>query len=72
MYNILVVDDEIRIRSLIRKYAEFEGHTVTEAGDGMEAVHLCRVNTYDIIIMDIADRADINRNAGTGWIFCLP
>ncbi len=53
MYNILVVDDEIRIRSLIRKYAEFEGHTVTEAGDGMEAVHLCRVNTYDIIIMDI-------------------
>ena len=53
MYNILVVDDEIRIRSLIRKYAEFEGHTVTEAGDGMEAVHLCRVNTYDIIIMDV-------------------
>ena len=35
MYHILVVDDEIRIRSIIRKYAEFEGHTVTEAGDGM-------------------------------------
>ena len=38
MYNILVVDDEAKIRTIIRKYAEFEGHTVTEACDGMEAV----------------------------------
>ncbi len=53
MYNILVVDDEARIRSIIKKYAEFEGHTVTEAGDGMEAVRLCRKDSFDIIIMDI-------------------
>ena len=53
MYNILVVDDEARIRSIIKKYAEFEGHSITEAADGMEAVHLCRVKQFDIIIMDI-------------------
>jgi DNA-binding response OmpR family regulator len=53
MYNILVVDDEARIRTIIKKYAEFEGHTVTEASDGMEAVNLCRRGRYDIIIMDI-------------------
>lgn len=53
MYNILVVDDEVRIRSIIKKYAEFEGHTVYEACDGMEAVHLCRKQEFDIIIMDI-------------------
>ena len=53
MYHILVVDDESRIRSIIRKYAEFEGHEVTEAADGMEAVLLCRKNAYDMIIMDI-------------------
>jgi DNA-binding response OmpR family regulator len=53
MYHILVVDDEARIRSIIKKYAEFEGHTVTEAADGMEAVHLCRNNDFDIVIMDI-------------------
>jgi DNA-binding response OmpR family regulator len=53
MYHILVVDDETRIRTLIRKYAEFEGHRVTEAADGMQAVLLCRANEYDIIIMDI-------------------
>ena len=53
MYHILVADDESRIRALIRKYAEFDGHSVTEAGDGMEAVLLCRKNEYDLIIMDI-------------------
>lgn len=53
MYHILVVDDEVRIRSIVRKYAEFEGHTVTEAGDGMEAVSLCRREQFDIIILDI-------------------
>ena len=55
MYTILVVDDEQQIRILIRKYAEFEGHKVVEAGDGMEAVRLCREhpNDFDIIIMDV-------------------
>ncbi|MEE0969378.1 MAG: response regulator transcription factor [Clostridia bacterium] len=53
MYNILVVDDESRIRELITKYATFEGHTVKEAADGMEAVLLCRHQQFDIIIMDI-------------------
>ncbi len=53
MYNILVVDDEARIRSIIKKYAEFDGHNVTEAGDGMDAVMLCKTQNFDIIIMDI-------------------
>ena len=53
MYHILVVDDEARIRAIIKKYAEFEGHQVTEAGDGMEAVTLCRTQSFDMIIMDI-------------------
>ena len=53
MYRILVTDDEEKIRALIRKYAQFEGHSVTEAGTGMEAVELCRRESFDIIIMDI-------------------
>lgn len=51
--KILVVDDEMKIRSIIRKYAEFEGYEVDEACDGMDAVSKCRINKYDIIIMDI-------------------
>ena len=53
MYKILVVDDESMIRSLIRKYAEFDGHTVTEAVDGMDAIMKFREESFDIIIMDI-------------------
>lgn len=53
MYHILVVDDEVRIRTIIKKYAEFEGYTVSEASNGMDAVLLCRSHTYDLIVMDI-------------------
>ena len=53
MYTILVVDDEEKIRGLIKKYAVFEGHTVFEAGDGMEAIVQCRRQHFDIIIMDV-------------------
>ncbi len=55
MNRLLVVDDEDKIRLLIRKYAEFEGYFVEEASDGMIAVNLCRKHphSYDLIIMDI-------------------
>lgn len=53
MYHILVVDDEPKIRSMIRKYAEFENYKVTEAEDGMEAVDLCRSIDFDLVIMDV-------------------
>ncbi|MEM0528933.1 MAG: response regulator transcription factor [Candidatus Pararuminococcus gallinarum] len=53
MYRILVVDDEERIRQMIKKYANFEGHEVVEAADGMEAVKLCKEQDFDIVIMDV-------------------
>lgn len=53
LYKILIVDDELGIRSIVRKYAEFEGNTVFEAADGMEAVVMCRNTEIDIVIMDI-------------------
>lgn len=53
MYHILVVDDEDKIRDIIKKYANFEGYSVTEASNGMEAVEKCKNHKFDIIIMDI-------------------
>ena len=53
MYRILIVDDEERIREVIREYAEFEGHEVVEAEDGMQAVKICKEEDFDIVIMDI-------------------
>ncbi|GAA0077769.1 response regulator transcription factor [Clostridium sp. CTA-5] len=53
MAKILVVDDEEKIRLLIKKYAIFENHEVYEAEDGLKAIKLCENNIFDIIIMDI-------------------
>ena len=53
MSKLLVVDDEYRIRQIIKKYAEFEGYEVEEAVDGMQAIELCRRQDFDLIIMDV-------------------
>lgn len=53
MSKILVVDDEFRIRELIKKYAVFEGHTVEEAVDGIQAISICNQQDFDLIIMDV-------------------
>lgn len=53
MYKLLIVDDEEKIRSMIKKYALFEEYEAYEACDGMEAVTMCRKQQFDCIIMDI-------------------
>ena len=51
--KILIVDDEEMIRGVLREYVEFEGNEAEEAGDGMEAVKLCREKDFDLVLMDI-------------------
>lgn len=51
--KILVVDDEVNIRNVIKEYAKFEGYEVEEAGNGMQAVEICKEKDFDIIIMDV-------------------
>ena len=53
MFKILVVDDEKSIREVIRTYAEFEGHEVVEASDGLDAIDKVREEDFDVIVMDI-------------------
>ncbi len=53
MYRILIADDETGIRQIVKKYGEFEGHTVIECSDGMEAVKIAKQGDADIIVMDI-------------------
>lgn len=53
MSKILLADDELTLRKAIREFAEFQGHKVVEAGDGVEALNLCRAQDFDVIIMDI-------------------
>lgn len=53
MFRILVVDDEKKIREVIKTYAEFEGHEVVEAVDGIDAIEKVKENDFDVIVMDI-------------------
>ena len=51
--KILVVDDEERIRRLIRMYLEREEYIVEEAENGKEALELALANDFDVILLDI-------------------
>ena len=51
--RILIVDDEQKIRAVIREYCEFHGYEVEEAKDGMEAVKLCQEQDFGVVILDV-------------------
>ncbi|SEQ24573.1 two-component system, OmpR family, response regulator ResD [Virgibacillus subterraneus] len=51
--KVLVVDDEERIRRLIKMYLEKEDFIVEEAENGTEALELALQNDYDVILLDI-------------------
>ncbi|MFJ8261354.1 response regulator transcription factor [Rummeliibacillus sp. NPDC094406] len=51
--SILVVDDEDRIRRLLKMYLEREGYEVEEAENGEQAVEKALVNDYHCILLDI-------------------
>ena len=53
MYRILIVDDEAKIRELIKKYLDFQGYESKMAVNGMEAVEMLKNEKFDIIIMDV-------------------
>ncbi|NJI16892.1 response regulator, partial [Staphylococcus agnetis] len=51
--EILVVDDEERIRKLLKIYLEREGYQVVEATDGEEALQLAQAHDYACILLDL-------------------
>lgn len=53
MEKILVVDDEARIRDIIRQYIEFEGFSFYEADDGLAAYQMVKAEPFDLIILDV-------------------
>lgn len=51
--KILIVDDEERIREMIREYTSLEGFYIDEASDGTEALNLFRQSQYSLVILDV-------------------
>ncbi|WP_371365641.1 Alkaline phosphatase synthesis transcriptional regulatory protein PhoP [Sporomusa rhizae] len=51
--KILIVDDEINIRELIKFTVEKEGYNSIEAGDGQTAVKMAKTDKPDLIVLDL-------------------
>lgn len=53
MKRILLVEDELRMRMIVRDYLENEGYEVVEAKDGMEALNAFHHHEIDLILLDL-------------------
>lgn len=53
LQNILVVDDEAKLRKMLRVYLEQEGYGVIEAANGRDALFIARSEKPDLIILDL-------------------
>ncbi|RSK27492.1 DNA-binding response regulator [Bacillus sp. HMF5848] len=51
--KILVVDDEERIRRLLKMYLEREDYVIDEADNGITALDMALQNEYDLIVLDL-------------------
>ena len=51
--TILIVEDELKIRSALRDFLEFQGFTAFEAADGVEAETKVSQHTFDLILLDL-------------------
>ena len=51
--KLLIVEDEVRLADLLRKGLTEEGHTVTCAADGAEALALAKAYEFDVIVLDV-------------------
>ena len=51
--NVLIIDDEILIREVVREYCLNENYNVFEANNGIEGLNILENNNIDIIVLDI-------------------
>jgi len=51
--TIYIIDDEVTIREVVRRYLELDGFNVIEAEDGSRALSLLREKPADLILLDI-------------------
>ncbi len=53
MLKILIVDDEIKIREVVKEYARVSNYEADEASNGLDAIEMVKNNDYDCVILDI-------------------
>ena len=53
MPNLLIADDDIHLRKLVRTYGELEGYLCEEAENGLQAIRLFQEKEFDLIVLDV-------------------
>ena len=53
MLRILIVDDEVKIREVVKEYAKVSGYECDQASNGKDAVEMVKNNDYSCVILDI-------------------
>lgn len=53
MARILIVDDDARLRKLVRTYGELDQFECEEANDGLEALEKLSEKDFDLVILDV-------------------
>lgn len=53
MSRILVVDDEVNIRDLVRLHLSFEGHECVLAENGITALDIAKAHPFDLFVVDL-------------------
>jgi DNA-binding response OmpR family regulator len=70
MGTVLVVEDDRRLRELVRRYLERAGHAVLSTGSGVEGLKLLAEGEPDLVVLDLGlpdlDGLDILREARSG------
>ncbi|GAA4007802.1 response regulator transcription factor [Allokutzneria multivorans] len=51
--RVLVVDDDLTVRDVVRRYLELAGHEVELAGDGEEALRMAAEREPDLVVLDL-------------------
>lgn len=51
--TVLVVDDDVTVRDVVRRYLELAGYTVTLAGTGQEALRAHEERPADLMVLDL-------------------
>lgn len=51
--RILVVDDDVAVRTMVRTVLERAGYDVTTARDGCEGIALLAASDYDLVLLDV-------------------
>lgn len=63
--RVLLADDEVHLREILRDLFEFEGAIVTEASGGRQAIALLKERSFDVVLTDLrmpdGDGAEILR-----------